>query len=58
MNNAKNIRVVLTGADKREALFQGLKRSLKPDQFPVCGLDATKAIWLVDKACAENLGQI
>jgi hypothetical protein len=55
MNNAKSIRVVLMGADKREALLQGLRRDLPPVEFPVCGVDPTKAVWLVDKPCAEHI---
>jgi 6-phosphogluconolactonase/glucosamine-6-phosphate isomerase/deaminase len=55
INNAKNIRIVLMGADKREALLQGLRRDITPFEFPVCGVDSTKAVWLVDKACAENI---
>jgi hypothetical protein len=46
---------VLMGADKREALLQGLRRDITPFEFPVCGVDSTKAVWLVDKACAENI---
>jgi hypothetical protein len=55
MNHAERLRVVLLGADKSEAALNGLQQVLSPSEFPVCGLQAEKAVWFVDLALAEPL---
>eukprot|EP01038_Epipyxis_sp_PR26KG_P015318 gene15318-20643_t len=48
INNAKEIRVVLTGADKAESALIGIMRSEQPSIFPVCGV-STAATWMIDE---------
>eukprot|EP00607_Mallomonas_marina_P003249 CAMPEP_0182428722 /NCGR_PEP_ID=MMETSP1167-20130531/23233_1 /TAXON_ID=2988 /ORGANISM="Mallomonas Sp, Strain CCMP3275" /LENGTH=203 /DNA_ID=CAMNT_0024611767 /DNA_START=347 /DNA_END=958 /DNA_ORIENTATION=- len=53
MNSAKNIRVVLHGADKSDAVFAGLFRTKSFLQYPVCGVN--NATWIIDKGAATEI---
>ena len=49
----REVRVVLSGADKAEALLSGVTRSLSAYDFPVCGVSS--AMWMVDEAATSLL---
>eukprot|EP01041_Mallomonas_annulata_P006046 gene6046-12190_t len=53
MNAAKNIRVVLNGADKADAVYSGVYKTKTPSQFPVCGIN--NANWMIDEPAAAAL---
>lgn len=53
MNAAKNIRVVLHGADKAEAVHAGLYKTKQPTDFPVTGIN--NAVWMIDNPAAATL---
>jgi 6-phosphogluconolactonase len=53
MNNAREVRVVLCGADKAEAVLAGVTRSKATEDFPACGV--TRAEWIIDDAAAKLL---
>lgn len=56
MNAAREIRMVLVGADKKEAALIGVTKSKAPGQFPVCGIEGAK--WMLDedagRLCVER----
>ena len=47
------MRVVLSGADKAEAVLSGVTRDKSAYDFPVCGV--TSALWMVDTPAAVLL---
>ena len=55
-NNAKNIRVVLVGEDKAEAVNTAINRLKLAQDFPVCGVRTEDNIeWLLDTGSARML---
>ena len=55
MNNAKEVRIVLTGADKAEAAVTGVLKEKAAIDFPVCGISNDRSAWMIDKACSSLL---
>ena len=56
INNAKDIRVVLMGADKAEAALIGVTKRKTASDFPVCGIVSdSKTTWMIDEPCASLL---
>ena len=53
MNAAKEVRMVLAGGDKAEAVLSGVSRSKAAAAFPSCGV--TKAKWMIDAPAATLL---
>lgn len=51
MNNAREIRIVLTGEDKKDAAFSGATRAKSPLEFPACGVIGAK--WLLDAGAGQ-----
>lgn len=51
----REVRVVLSGADKAEAVLSGVTRNKAAYDFPVCGV--TNALWMVDGPAAQLLQQ-
>ena len=49
----REVRVVLSGADKAEAVLSGVMRDKSAYDFPVCGV--TSALWMVDEPAAVLL---
>ena len=54
-NNAKDIRVVVTGADKADATATAILRTKLPQDFPVCGVRTENTVWMIDEPCAGKL---
>lgn len=54
-NNADDIRVVVVGEDKAEAVKKGLKKLLSMQEFPVCGVRSDRAVWMLDRGSAALL---
>jgi 6-phosphogluconolactonase/glucosamine-6-phosphate isomerase/deaminase len=54
-NNAKTIRVVVTGADKAEAVATAIMRTKVAYDFPVCGVRVDDIVWMMDTPCAGML---
>jgi 6-phosphogluconolactonase len=58
MNSSRNIRIVLTGADKAEAALTAIEKLKSTLQFPVCGVvddDDSKSRWMIDLDAASLL---
>lgn len=55
MNAAKQIRIVLDGAGKAEAMYTGLFKTKSWLQFPVCGVN--NAVWMVDEGACSLVAQ-
>ena len=53
MNNAKDTRVVLMGADKAETALKGITKSVDKTKFPVCGVKSDGTTWMIDEPCSE-----
>lgn len=53
MNGASEVRVVLAGGDKAEAVLSGVSRSKAASAFPACGI--AKAQWMIDGPAAALL---
>ena len=53
MNNAKETRVILMGADKAEAALIGITKSKNPEDFPVCGIKSEGTTWMIDAPCSD-----
>jgi 6-phosphogluconolactonase/glucosamine-6-phosphate isomerase/deaminase len=54
-NNAEDIRVVVVGEDKAEAVNKGLKKLLPIQEFPVCGVRSDRILWMLDRGSAAQL---
>ena len=50
INNAKHIRIVMSGADKAEAVVDGVLKQRPAAEFPVCGVEGSDVKWMVDEA--------
>lgn len=51
----REVRVVLSGADKAEAVLSGVIRDKSAYDFPVCGVKSAQ--WMVDESAAALLIQ-
>jgi 6-phosphogluconolactonase len=50
INAAKHTRIVMSGADKAEAVVVGALRTKPASEFPVCGVEGVDVKWMVDEA--------
>ena len=50
INAARHTRIVMSGADKAEAVVTGALREKPASEFPVCGVEGRDVKWMVDDA--------
>ena len=50
INAAKHTRIVMSGADKAEAVVTGVLKQKPASEFPVCGVEGNDVKWMVDDA--------
>jgi 6-phosphogluconolactonase/glucosamine-6-phosphate isomerase/deaminase len=52
MNAARITRIVMSGADKAEAVADGVLKLKSPSEFPICGVEGANVMWMIDESCA------
>lgn len=50
INAARHTRIVMSGADKAQAVVEGTLRTKPASEFPVCGVEGADVKWMVDDA--------
>ncbi len=60
LNRGREIRLLVTGRDKADALHEALEGPREPDRLPVqlIAPEAGRVVWLVDRAAASKLSGI